>query len=42
LARPVLAHRLLVTPEAQLQGTSATQVLDQILDSIPVPAGPGV
>src|SRR5262245_27941957 len=42
LARPVLAHRLLVTPEAQLQGTSATQVLDQILDAIPVPSGPGV
>jgi MoxR-like ATPase len=41
LARPVLAHRLLVTPEAQLQGTTATQVLDQILDAIPVPAGPG-
>jgi MoxR-like ATPase len=42
LARPVLAHRLLVTPEAQLQGISATQVLDQILDAIPVPSGPGV
>jgi MoxR-like ATPase len=42
LARNVLAHRLLVTPEAQLQGISATQVLDQILDAIPVPSGPGV
>jgi MoxR-like ATPase len=41
LARPVLAHRLLVTPEAQLQGIGATQVLDQILDAIPVPSGPG-
>jgi MoxR-like ATPase len=41
LARPVLAHRLLVAPEAQLQGVSAAQVLDQILESIPVPAGPG-
>jgi MoxR-like ATPase len=42
LARPVLAHRLLVTPEAQLQGMTATQILDQILDAIPVPSGPGV
>jgi MoxR-like ATPase len=41
LARPVIAHRLLVSPEAQLQGTTAAQVLDQILDSVPVPAGPG-
>jgi MoxR-like ATPase len=41
LARPVLAHRLLVTPEGQLQGVTAAQVLDQILDSIPVPSGPG-
>jgi MoxR-like ATPase len=42
LARPVLSHRLLVTPEAQLQGLSAAQVLDQILDAIPVPSSPGV
>lgn len=42
LAKPVLAHRLVVTPEAQLQGITASQVLDQILDAIPVPAGPGV
>ncbi|HEX7094481.1 MAG TPA: MoxR family ATPase [Acidimicrobiales bacterium] len=42
LARPVLAHRLLVTPEAQLQGITAAQVLDQILDAIPVPSGPGL
>ena len=41
LARPVLAHRLLVTPEAQLQGVTAAKVLDQILDAIPVPSGPG-
>jgi MoxR-like ATPase len=41
LAKPVLAHRLLVTPEAQLQGITASQVLDQILDAIPVPTGPG-
>ncbi|HEV8296850.1 MAG TPA: MoxR family ATPase [Acidimicrobiales bacterium] len=41
LARPVIAHRLLVTPEAQLQGIGAAHVLDQILESIPAPGGPG-
>jgi MoxR-like ATPase len=41
LARPVLAHRLLVAPEAQLQGVAALHILDQILDTIPVPSGPG-
>jgi MoxR-like ATPase len=40
LARPVLAHRLLVNPEAQLQGVTAAQVLEQILEAVPVP-GPG-
>ena len=37
LALPVLSHRLLVTPEAQLQGVTSAQVLDQILEAIPVP-----
>jgi MoxR-like ATPase len=41
LARPVIAHRLMVAPEAQLQGITAAQVLEQILDSIPAPGGPG-
>jgi MoxR-like ATPase len=39
LAEPVLAHRLLVTPEAQLQGTSAADALDDVLRTVPVPAG---
>ena len=39
LAEPVLAHRLLVTPEAQLQGTNAADALDEVLRSVPVPAG---
>ena len=38
LARPVLGHRLLVTAEAQLQGMSSTDLLDDILRSVPVPA----
>ena len=37
LARPVLAHRLLVTAEAQLQGTGAGDLLDEILRTVPVP-----
>jgi len=39
LAEPVLAHRLLVTPEAQLQGISAGDALDEVLRAVPVPAG---
>jgi MoxR-like ATPase len=39
LAQPVLAHRLLVRPEAQLQGISAADALTEILSSVPVPAG---
>ena len=39
LAPPVLGHRLLVTAEAQLQGISSTEVLEEILRSVPVPTG---
>jgi MoxR-like ATPase len=39
LAEPVLAHRLLVTPEAQLQGISAADALTEVLRSVPIPAG---
>jgi MoxR-like ATPase len=41
LARPVLAHRLLVTAEAQLQGTGGADLLDDILRSVPVPTDTG-
>lgn len=37
LAVPVLAHRLLVTPEADLQGVTAAAVVRAVLDSVPVP-----
>jgi MoxR-like ATPase len=37
LAGPVLAHRLIVTAEAQLQGTSSADLLDDILRTVPVP-----
>jgi MoxR-like ATPase len=39
LAAPVLAHRLIVTPEAQLQGVRADDVLAEILDSVAIPTG---
>ena len=35
---PVLGHRLLATAEAQLQGISSADVLDEILRALPVPA----
>ncbi len=37
LAEPVLAHRLLVTPEAQMQGLTAADALDDVLRTVPVP-----
>jgi MoxR-like ATPase len=39
LAQPVLAHRLIVRPEAQLQGISAADALDEVLSAVPVPTG---
>ncbi|MGZ4717245.1 MAG: AAA family ATPase [Acidimicrobiales bacterium] len=38
LARPVLGHRMLATAEAQLQGITSADVLDEILRALPVPA----
>ncbi len=37
LAEPVLAHRLMVTPEAQLQGLSSATALAEVLAAVPVP-----
>jgi len=39
LAEPVLGHRLLLSPEAQLQGLGPARVLDEILGTVPVPTG---
>jgi MoxR-like ATPase len=36
---PVVGHRLLLTPEAQLQGTAPSTVLADTLTSVPVPSG---
>lgn len=41
LALPVLAHRLMLNPEAQLRGLTAHRVVEEVLSSVPVPAGAG-
>jgi MoxR-like ATPase len=37
LVEPVFAHRLLLSPDAQLRGATAGQVLAGVLESVPVP-----
>ncbi|MFO8075493.1 MAG: MoxR family ATPase [Egibacteraceae bacterium] len=41
LVGPVLSHRLVLTPEAQLAGRGADDVLDDVVASLPVPTGRG-
>ncbi|TXK80994.1 MoxR family ATPase [Paenibacillus sp. N3.4] len=37
IARPVLRHRLLLTPQAELEGGTSDQIIQETLGSIPVP-----
>ncbi len=37
MAKPVLRHRLLLKPEAELEGLTPDAVIDALLDSVPVP-----
>ena len=37
LVEPVFAHRVLLSPDAQLRGVTATEVLDDAVRSVPVP-----
>ncbi|MFB5085462.1 AAA family ATPase, partial [Symbiobacterium thermophilum] len=37
MAAPVLRHRVILRPEAEVEGVRADQVLEQILQSQPVP-----
>lgn len=39
LAGPVMAHRIVLTPEAMLEDMPAEQILDAILGAVPVPRG---
>jgi MoxR-like ATPase len=41
VAEPVLAHRLLLDPEAEIRGVRAEQVLAEVLRAVPVPAPAG-
>lgn len=41
-AQPTLAHRLVLSPEAQLQGISSSQILGEILAGLPIPTTPGL
>ncbi len=38
LARPVLAHRVMLTPESQLSGLSAEHLIDEVVASVPIPS----
>jgi MoxR-like ATPase len=40
MARVVLTHRLLLTPEAAIQGHTAAAIVDNILAAVPVPMDP--
>jgi MoxR-like ATPase len=37
IAQPVLRHRILLTPESELEGTTTTQVIQKLLSMVPVP-----
>lgn len=39
LADPVLAHRIITTTDAQVSGTTASQVISSLVQTVPVPAG---
>jgi MoxR-like ATPase len=39
LARPVLAHRIILTPEAQMEGTQGEAVIDEALDKVALRKG---
>ena len=41
LAHPVLDHRLLLTPEAQIQGYRSSDAVDDLLRTVPLPTGRG-
>ncbi len=37
LAKPTLAHRIIVTPAARVRSISSTAILEEILEAVPVP-----
>ncbi|MFN0089083.1 MAG: AAA family ATPase [Acidimicrobiales bacterium] len=41
LAEPVIAHRLILTPDAQLQGLTAGRLVNDLLAQLPIPVAAG-
>ena len=39
VAAPVLAHRIILTPEREMEGLTAHEVVRQIVESIEIPTG---
>jgi MoxR-like ATPase len=39
LVHPVLAHRLLLSPEAELRGETVNEVVDRLVHRVKVPSG---
>jgi MoxR-like ATPase len=37
LAVPVLAHRMILKPDAELRGATAPEMVRRVLDAVPVP-----
>jgi len=37
VAQPVMAHRLVLTPDAKVDGVSKAALVDEVLDAVPVP-----
>ena len=37
MSLPVLAHRLILRPEYEIEGLAVPEVVDQILQQVPVP-----
>jgi MoxR-like ATPase len=37
VARPALGHRLVLTPDARVEGVEKLRVIDDVLDEVPVP-----
>ena len=37
MARPVLRHRLILRPEAEIEGYTADKVVEDVLSKVPVP-----
>jgi MoxR-like ATPase len=37
MAAPILRHRIILTPEKEMEGTPADQVIEEVIDKVEVP-----